>query len=125
MIKRPTEADKQENAHDQFVCACSEGFNKGIHEFKIKCTKPKQDAIGIITNINACSDETYDDKHIFWISRRDFDSIVYAVYGRGLTMKKLRGESRNRTRNFTSDLPRLRSRPISSRQFYPNPAKYL
>ena len=52
IIRRPIKGDQQEWL--QYICCSSTTFTNGIHQFKIKCVKPKGDAIGIITDTSGC-----------------------------------------------------------------------
>ena len=42
------------NTYNVIIVGCSLGVSKGIHEFQIECIKAKDDAIGIISDIDSC-----------------------------------------------------------------------
>lgn len=72
--------------HTQFMFACSNGFNKGIIEFKIKYESVSheysQDAIGITSNVQDCISS--DDKWVTWSNTKwDYPCNRYIYWGAG------------------------------------------
>ena len=80
-IFRPPEPMKNETEMDQFLCGSSSiDHCSGLHEFRIRCVKPKTDVFGITSNIGICLDD-------HWIASQSLNAdAVYGIYGSGIIM---------------------------------------
>ena len=73
IIKRPKQGNQPKWL--QYMCFSSTTFTNGIHEFRIKCIKPNEDAVGIVTGTSGCK-----SKKIHWAS---VNEDLYFYYGGG------------------------------------------
>ena len=67
-----------------YIACSSTSFSSGIHEFKVRLHKPKDDAIGIISSLQSCS-----LKPTFWGNA--FGNLYY-YYGDGQITEKRDGQ---------------------------------
>ena len=85
ILERPQSSSINRKDSIYYIACSSTSFSSGIHEFRILCNNPKDDAIGIISDISNCT-----KKNLFWTKAK---GNIYYYYGDGQISHKTDGDS--------------------------------